>query len=572
MRDSNPRYLSVQRFSRPPQSTTLPTLRGKSSNTSNSDKQFTKKNKKKNSRNTDHIAYQTDKSVLTSNHTTERRYYILNTKITTFTLRMVLNLRNLLFVAISSLFVMNGFSQQSRKLRAYLDSKQFYAPETGNYLETYFQFDGTSIEYKGLDGGLIGELAVMLSFYENDSLIISDAYRLSSPLMKDSIVEDFYDLRRFVLKPGKYTMKLELSDLNSTSGAIKATIPVVMEDYNETITISDIEVAELVYKSQTESVFNKSGLTLIPRLSTYYPEELNIIPLYFELYNTNLLEDSVCAIKQKIVNEQGRELTEHTVFTRHQTGQVIPIFKKVDISKLPTGKYTLSYTLLSRSLIELATQDYEFERSNDVDVFLNTEAIILDPRFQESILDDSVTFYLESLIPISGPAEVKNILATIKSKDLEKQRKHIQAFWLTTSPDNPYEGWIKYKMQIQLVERLYSNNFQEGFETDRGRVYLQYGAPTTITMKENSPTEYPYEIWQYNKIKNFSNKRFIFYNPNLVNNTYLLLHSDMVGELKNPSWPRTLSKRNTDNGNVDDPNLYNEQHYGGTSNDLFRQY
>ena len=33
VRDSNPRYLSVQRFSRPPQSTTLPTLRDKSSNT-----------------------------------------------------------------------------------------------------------------------------------------------------------------------------------------------------------------------------------------------------------------------------------------------------------------------------------------------------------------------------------------------------------------------------------------------------------------------------------------------------------------------------------------------------------
>jgi hypothetical protein len=91
-------------------------------------------------------------------------------------------------------------------------------------------------------------------------------------------------------------------------------------------------------------------------------------------------------------------------------------------------------------------------------------------------------------------------------------------------------------------------------------------------VKENSPSEYPYEIWQYNKIQAFSNKRFIFYNPDLVNNTYRLLHSDMIGELKNPGWSNALSKRNTTNGNIDDPNQNNEKHYGGNSNDLFRQY
>ncbi len=43
VRDSNPRYLSVQQFSRLPQSTTLPTLRDKSSNTLNTDKGKTEK-------------------------------------------------------------------------------------------------------------------------------------------------------------------------------------------------------------------------------------------------------------------------------------------------------------------------------------------------------------------------------------------------------------------------------------------------------------------------------------------------------------------------------------------------
>jgi len=227
---------------------------------------------------------------------------------------------------------------------------------------------------------------------------------------------------------------------------------------------------------------------------------------------------------------------------------------------------------------ELSTQSYLFERSNDIEVAWDLETLVLDPAFQASISDDSVTYYLESLIPISKSTEVKNIIAVLKVKDmdkksiLEKQRRHIQAYWLITAPTTTTESWLKYKAQVQLVEKLYSNNFQEGFETDRGRVYLQYGSPTNIITKETSPSEYPYEIWQYNKIGAFSNKRFIFYNPDLVNNAYRLLHSDMIGELKNPGWAQILAKRNTVNGTIDNPNENVQDHWGGNSNDLFRQY
>lgn len=462
---------------------------------------------------------------------------------------------------------------QSNSLRAYMDNKQFYAPGTGNYIEIYFQFVGSSVKYKGIEGGLQGEVAVAIKISDGDSTMAYDAYRLLSPIMKDSIVEDFYDVKRFALNPGKYTLSIELMDLTSDAEPIKASHPIIIEDLQDAISVSDIEIIEYATKGDESSSFYKSGYNMIPRLSTFYPSVLSSIPVYFELYNTDQLSDSVCGLKQYIVNtDTGIELSEFTSFSRHQTAEVLPILRNIDIAKLPTGTYMLNFTLLSRSLTELTTQSYVFERSNDMEITLDAENLVLDPAFQSSITNDSVGYYLESLIPIAKPAEIKNLIATIKTKDLEKQRRHIQAFWLKTAPTNTYDAWLKYKVQVQLVEKLYSNNFQEGFETDRGRVYLQYGSPTNILTKETSPSEYPYEIWQYNKIGIFSNKRFIFYNPDLVNNGYRLLHSDMVGELKNPGWPQTLSKRNTDKGNVDNPNEFNNNHFGGNSNDLFRQY
>jgi GWxTD domain-containing protein len=477
-----------------------------------------------------------------------------------------------LLVTFSLGFSFKSIGQESN-LRAYLESKQFYAPGSGNYIEIYFQFVGYSLKYKGVDDGLQGEVAVALSISEGDSVIRSDAYRLQSPVMKDSIIEDFYDVKRFGLEPGRYVLRLELQDLNGSGKIIKASQPLIIEDLGDAISASDIEVIEYAKKGGDGSPFFKSGYYMVPRLSTFYPEELSSIPVYMELYNTNTLEDSVCGLKQSIINMvTGQEIVELTLFSKLNVQEVIPVLRNVDITKVPTGKYTLNYTLLSKKMTELSTQSYLFERVNDQEVTWNAESVVIDPAFQASIPDDSVAYYLECLIPISKPAEVKNIIATLKLKNKESERKHIQSFWSQSAPENAYDSWLKYKGQVQLVEKLYSNNFQEGFETDRGRVYLEYGAPTNIVARETSPTEYPYEIWQYNKIGKFSNKRFVFYNPDLVNNAYRLLHSDMIGELKNPSWPLTLSKRNTNNGNVDDPNSKVQEHWGGNSNDFFRQY
>ena len=157
---------------------------------------------------------------------------------------------------------------------------------------------------------------------------------------------------------------------------------------------------------------------------------------------------------------------------------------------------------------------------------------------------------------------MKNIIKIAKTKDNQVARKYIQLYWAKTAPHNTYDEWMKYKQQVQAVERLYANNFQEGFETDRGRVYLQYGSPTEIITQEFSSSEYPYEIWRYNKIGKFSNKRFVFYNPDLVNRAYRLLHSNMIGELKNPAWQSDLVRRNTMKGNIDDPNSTIQDSYG----------
>ena len=121
------------------------------------------------------------------------------------------------------------------------------------------------------------------------------------------------------------------------------------------------------------------------------------------------------------------------------------------------------------------------------------------------------------------------------------------------------------------MEKGYGTRIFPGYATDRGRVYLQYGAPNTVTTRESSPNEYPYEIWHYYKIRQFSNKRFVFYNPDLVGNNYRLLHSDLIGETQNYRWQYELIKRNANNVNIDDPTGGNSNTFGGNAATLYKQ-
>ena len=158
------------------------------------------------------------------------------------------------FILFSLLFLNASFSQ--KKLRAYLDTKQFYSPEIGNYFETYIQFSAESVSYIGTDNGLIGKLGIDIIVSNEKDTLISDKYLLESPVMIDSIVEDFYDLRRYVLKPGNYNFSIQITDVllkddsSNQAKGIASSFPIYVDDFSNKICFSGLEIAEYAFASK----------------------------------------------------------------------------------------------------------------------------------------------------------------------------------------------------------------------------------------------------------------------------------------------------------------------------------
>ncbi|AEA42639.1 hypothetical protein Fluta_0635 [Fluviicola taffensis DSM 16823] len=468
----------------------------------------------------------------------------------------------------------HSFGQKSQ-MKAFIDYKSYYSPDQGAYVDLQFQFIAYTIRFAPVDSILQAKVAVstIITDVATGDTVYTNLFALESPRMRDSIVEDFYDILRIPLQPGKYTAHVELTDIIAQGKPVDGKLEIEVSGDSKHVSSSDIVVAEVASPSTNhESPFYKSGYEIIPRLSNFYSQTMNRIPYYIELYNTHLIQDSSFGLRQQIVSSQTNQVVPgFSRFTKIKPEPVVPVLRNLDISKLPSGSYHLTLQIIDKNSQTIGeTADYFFERINDnIENAENVEEIVLDPAFQASITQDSVNYYLASLIPIARPAEIKSILKTLKAKSPDLSRKHLQQFWVQTSGVDAYNQWMLYKKNVVLVEKNYGSNFMSGFETDRGRVYLQYGTPNTIIVRESSPSEYPYEIWHYYKIKTFSNKRFVFYNPDLVNNGYRLLHSDMVGEQQNYKWQQMLVKRNNSDNNIDGTN--GNSQYGGNSQYYYKQ-
>ena len=158
--------------------------------------------------------------------------------------------------------------------------------------------------------------------------------------------------------------------------------------------------------------------------------------------------------------------------------------------------------------------------------------------------------------------EQRVMLPTLRDK-----QQFFYQFWLCINPENPSFAWQDYLKEVRNVNKSFSTVLNPGYRTDRGRVYLQYGAPNVRQEVPTEPASYPYEIWQYYQINELTNRKFIFYNQSLATNDYDLLHSDMFGEPRNQNWQRTLSRRNNP---MDNPDLTKpKSQFGNRAGDYY---
>ena len=124
---------------------------------------------------------------------------------------------------------------------------------------------------------------------------------------------------------------------------------------------------------------------------------------------------------------------------------------------------------------------------------------------------------------------------------MNKGKNYIYSFWnKRRTEDITLIELIKgYQALVEYIGDKFGSPSLEGWKTDRGKIWLKYGAPHHIEQYPRTQTERAYEIWRYNRLANQKNVSFIFYEADAGRDKFVLIHSDKYGEMRNPRW-RTL--------------------------------
>jgi GWxTD domain-containing protein len=477
-------------------------------------------------------------------------------------------MRPKLYIAVALLFLSIAGISQIKRPEAYLSYASFNTPAGQSYIETYLTVKGSTVRFgKVADSGYQCKVKISVLFKKGDSIKLADSYNLLSKTTADTLTFlDFIGERRYWLPKGEYTVLLRIEDKNNPlAGSVSVNTKVSVGSSTQNIDVSDAEMIVSYSPTAQAGAFTKSGYEMVPYVYNFYPQNINNLNFYVEVYNTmKVFQGSKFAVHYFIESAETKTPVNgfsHTAV--YVPDSVIPILGGFGIEKLSSGKYNLVVSVVDKNNTSIISREFSFYRSNAIaNEYSKKEGItniegtfVAHIRPKDTLLED-----VKELYPIANIDE-RNFINNIEvwANDTVLLRQFLYNFWVGRNPANPEQEWKDYKKQVDAVNKTFSTTNRKGYQTDRGRVYLQYGAPSQRDVETINPATYPYEIWEYYKMSDGqTDKKFVFYEPSLATNDFELLNSTARGEIHNRQWQMVLYKQtvgpyNVDQNSMDDP-------------------
>ncbi|MDX5404810.1 MAG: GWxTD domain-containing protein [Bacteroidota bacterium] len=453
------------------------------------------------------------------------------------------------------LLSMMTFFASAKELQMSVFFGNFYSPETGPYLETYFSVYSPSLRFTKVNSTFSGGVDVTVIFEKGDNVVHADRFLLSVNDIQDTTQpKTFTQQIRSLLDTGSYKMKLLLKDINNPDQFYELTQDVVVNISGASPEFSHIQVLDSYVATSEEGPMTKSGYRLIPYVpqgSYFFGESMDKLQFYTELYLPSGSGDEKALVRYFLKDAiKDEPLTRFAGQKLINLQAVNPFLFGMDISKLGSGSYYLMIEAVNSKQEILAKNSLFFYRSNPKFDMQAYDYASIDANSLFATLNnvDSLGYYIETLFPIADQQERRIIDIQSKSDNLIQMRAFFFTFWQKRNKVDPWSEWKNYYTVVKIVNENYSTTVVPGFKTDMGRVFLQYGAPTLREAQTSDPNSYPYEIWQYNELKSAStrdqiNKIFVFANKRLGRNSYQLIHSTADSEPYNPRWQLELRER-----------------------------
>ncbi len=453
-------------------------------------------------------------------------------------------LRIALFAAILSL-ALHVFSQ-TLSTNTSVRSCMFMHPQQGAYIETYLVVGGNLIKYIPVTGNQFqGAIEVQVMAVSGNDVLNFDKYLLNTPAISDTSDLNFsiIDQRRLSVPNKAMSVEVKITDINNPENIYQST-EAMIPFTTEAVQISDVQLIDSYITATAENNFTKNGMEMKPYPLTYYPTTQNKLICYGEVYNTEKFIGAPFLMTYTLRNSSTNEINQHFYqYSKFNAAPVVSFLREFDISNLPTGNYNIVVEVRSIKNELIVQKQVFIQRTNrsGVNAWENISMTNTQGTFVDEYSAEQLSYFLDVLRPRATSTEIALIESLIPVQDVELKKRFLYNFWLHRNSSAPYDEWLKYLELVQTANKSFGTPSRDGYKTDRGRVFLEYGPPYDVVTSVNEPGAYPYEIWFYATLPDKqSNIGFAFYEPSLVSNDYVLLHSNARGELHDPRWKIVL--------------------------------
>ncbi|HYE57869.1 MAG TPA: GWxTD domain-containing protein [Rhodothermales bacterium] len=448
-------------------------------------------------------------------------------------------------------------------VRMSLDHGTFAYDGTRTLVEVFLAFEAHSLPFARAAEGFEAALPLDLALVPATDATLGAT---PAPTWADSTVLRFTvpdttvlgDGRQFVhvirtaVPPGAYELRIRVPR-GAGRQEMEVRRDVRVPDYAQAdrVGLSDVTLAANITRDSdpaTTSPFERNGLVVQPNATQVFGENLSQLFYYAEIYRpgravapgdtayTLLAYVSQANAPQPVGGLERR--------TPRRVRDVDVLTGRFDLRRLPSGSYYLHLAVLDANNAAVAEQSRKFflYNPNVQAPTASADAFDFETSPYAVMPQEEVTRGLGHTEIIASERERRRAQGL---QDLDARRRFLFDFWRERDPEASTavnEFREEFYRRLQYANERYSRRDREGWRTDRGRILVKYGIPSTIEPHLYERESKPYEVWYYNNIPGEGQATFIFGDTRGLGD-FELLNSTVPGERSVPDWQRLLQNR-----------------------------
>ncbi|MCM2270934.1 MAG: GWxTD domain-containing protein [candidate division Zixibacteria bacterium] len=463
-----------------------------------------------------------------------------------------LSMRLLVLCVAGVLLATASLSAQSRRLAVYATSACYNNPDYDSVAVIEFPF---SVNRSGLDffrpdstdPAFYGRVFAQVTLFDSTAMPIDSATTYFSVKVDDTVAARSTSVMLFnklglLVKPGLYTANLSVIDVVSKrSGDVFLKSVIASRPQKGRLEIAGPVLAHQVSRVRdsaqaADDRMVKHGFRILTNPTGTFGTNDSSCYLFAELYN--LVPGSThpkYQLQYSVLDTLGEVVQEFGFVEREKPGKTAVIIQPIDIAILPAAKYRFRVIAADPETRQADTAVVQLVRLQPREYITPASAAIAssDPFDSLSTQEKlNVTRYM------LGPDQ----LAIVNRLSDQGKENFLEQYWREHDIE-PFTPIIENR--VEMVRRFQYANFhfsrlegkKDGWESDRGRIYMVYGPQEDVLDVPAPRTGNPFSIWYYRKLK--GGKFFVFEDMR-GDNEFTMVHSNVDGERRSDYWDERM--------------------------------